>query len=277
MSTSSRKICMLIGDPVTQSLSPAMHNAAYQAVGLDEEFVYIAACVKATDLPTALSGVRALGIKGVSCTIPHKQAVIDLVDEVDSLAASIGAVNTVVNDNGFLKGYNTDCAGVVAPLQRRLDLKGKSITVLGAGGAARAAVFGLIKEEADVLIANRTAAKGEKLAEEAGCRSAALTAELNLADFEVIVNATSVGMFPKIEESPLQIETLRPGQIVFDLVYNPYETKLIRDSKMKGCAVIHGLEMFIAQGAEQFRLFTGESAPLDVMQEVVQSILVKTL
>ena len=266
------QVCLVIGDPISHSISPEMHNAAYAATGLAGRFVYIAARVAPGELESALRGVRALGFRGVSVTVPHKRSVLALVDEVEPLAEKIGAVNTIVNENGRLKGYNTDGAGVVDPLRKRLSLKQRRILILGAGGAARAAAFALQAEGALITVTNRTAASGLALAREVGGVFQELE-RVQMPEFEAVLNCTTVGMHPQVTESPLLGSTFFPGQIVFDLVYNPYETLLLRRARADGAEVIPGAEMFVAQGAKQFKLYTGWDPPVAEMERILRQRL----
>jgi shikimate dehydrogenase len=257
---------MVIGHPITHSLSPEMHNAGYKALGID--FVYVASDVVVEAIPDFIKGVRAMGIRGVSCTLPHKLEVMPYLDEIDPVAEKIGAVNTIVNEGGKLIGYNTDWLGVVAPLEKLVSLKGKKVAVLGAGGAARAAVYGLVNRGADVTIYNRTAQKAEALAREFGCYAASLPGE-EIKTTDIIFNATSLGLHPDEDKTPLSDTLITSRHLVFDAVYNPYETRLLREAKARGAQVIHGAEMFVYQGVAQFKLYTGHEAPVDEMRQVV--------
>jgi shikimate dehydrogenase len=259
----------LRADPVAHSLSPLMHNAAYAAAGLEERFVFVAAQVKAEALGAAMAGVRALGIRGVSCTLPHKVKVMEFLDEIDEEAKKIGAVNTILNEDGRLIGCNTDAEGVVQPLSRRTSLSGKRVALLGAGGAARAAVFGLRRSGAEITIFNRTTERAERLAEEAGCRWLPLSGVDAALECDIVVNMTAVGMTPRVDEMPLPAECLRAGQIVMDAVYTPQETRLLREAAKRGAAAVRGTEMFVAQGAHQFELYTGVPAPLGAMEQAL--------
>jgi shikimate dehydrogenase len=177
--TAKTKICMVIGDPIAHSLSPQLHNAGYQALGIDDKFVYIAAQVKVNHIEDFIKGIRAMNIRGVSCTMPHKLAVMKYLDVIDETAKTIGAVNTIVNQEGILTGYNTDWLGAVTPLEKLTSLKNKEVAVLGAGGAARAIIFGLTKKGAKVTIFNRTREKAEEIAKEFDTRVALLTDKKN--------------------------------------------------------------------------------------------------
>ncbi len=268
------KLCIIIGDPVEHSLSPAMHNAGYKELNIDDQFVFFGATVKPENLEDTVKGVRAMGIRGLTCTIPHKIEVMKYLDEVDETAKQIGAVNTVVNENGKLKGYNTDWLGVVNPLEKHLLLSGKKVALIGAGGAAHAMAYGVLKKGAILTIFNRTIEKAEELAQEmsqlnfrAEVKS---TREISLIkDYDIILNSTSLGMGEQINETPVPKEFLKKEHIVFDAVYVPFETKLILEAKEKGATVIHGMDMLLHQGLVQFELYTGRKAPEDVMRAVL--------
>lgn len=245
-----------------------MHNAAFEAAGYDG--VYLA--FEVADVSAAVEGIRALGIHGVSVTIPHKVTVMSLLDEIDETARKIGAVNTIVNQNGTLKGYNTDCAGAVAALMEKTEVNEKHVLIVGAGGAARAIGFGLSGKGAHVTLCNRTEEKGERLAREiqgSFCR----LEDIGDRNWEIIVNATSVGMTPNTHDMPIPENLLRTGQVVMDIVYNPIETMLLKKASQTGCTIVDGAAMFIHQGATQFEFWTGRSAPVSVMAETVRKAL----
>ncbi|MBU0999786.1 shikimate dehydrogenase [Patescibacteria group bacterium] len=262
------KICMVIGDPVKHSLSPKMHNLAYKALGIDDEFVFVASQVKSEDLSDFIKGVKAMNIQGIACTIPHKRGIIKYLDSVDEVAQKIGSVNTVVNSAGLLKGYNTDWLGIINPLEKITSLKSKTVALIGAGGTARAAAYGVTKKGAKLTIYNRSLKKGEKLAKEFGGEALSLQNLEKIKDADIIFNATPLGMHPNENKTPIPKELIRKNQIVFDAVYTPSETKLLRDAKSAGAQIISGTEMFIEQGATQFKLFTGKVVPVDVMKKI---------
>jgi shikimate dehydrogenase len=245
-----------------------MHNAAFEAAGLDG--VYIA--FEVDDVPAAIGGIRALGIRGVSVTIPHKVSIMSHLDAVDETAMNIGAVNTVVNENGVLKGYNTDCHGAVAALMEKTEVSGKPVLVVGAGGAARAIGFGLAGKGAHVVFCNRTEEKAERLARELGTSAIAMD-EIGGEEWAILVNTTSVGMTPDTEHMPVPEALFRPGQVVMDIVYNPLETLLLKKAAEAGCVTVDGAAMFVHQGACQFELWTGRKAPMQVMEEIVRKAL----
>jgi shikimate dehydrogenase len=265
--TAQTKICMVIGDPVGHSLSPKMHNAGYEALGIDDQFVYIACLVKVKDIENFVKGVRAMKIRGVSCTIPHKMAVIPYHDEIDEVAKKIGSVNTIVNDNGRLIGYNTDWLGILTPLEKITKLNGKTVAIIGAGGAARAVSYAVTSTGAKLRIYNRTIEKAKELAEEFGGVTFNLDELENIANADIIINTTSVGLINK-NETILPKKLISKNQIIFDAVYGD-ETQLLKDSKEKGARTIAGIEMLLHQGVEQFKLYTGHAAPIDVMRKVL--------
>ncbi len=262
------KFYAVIGNPVAHSLGPLMHNRAFAAAGYPG--VYVALAV--TDIAGAMAGVRALGISGLSVTIPHKIAVMDHLDEIDETARAIGAVNTVVNREGRLFGSNSDAAGAVAALRQATELKGKTVAVVGAGGAARAVGFGVAAEGAKVVVVNRTAATGEALSRKLGGTYRAPEG-FSGAGVDILVNTTPVGMFPDTAAMPVPAEVLRPAMVVMDAVYNPLKTELLREADRIGCRTVDGAAMFVHQGARQFHLWTGRPAPVAVMREAVVAAL----
>jgi shikimate dehydrogenase len=254
----------VIGHPVSHSLGPAMHNRAFGAA--DVNATYLAFDVQ--DIGAALKGLRALGIKGASVTIPHKLAVMAGLDEIDDTARAIGAVNTLVNRNGRLCGYNTDCQGAVAALGEKTEMAGKRAALIGAGGAARAVGFGLVQAGARVTIFNRTPAKAENLARELNADMMAMDA-FDAGRFDILINATSLGMHPNRQAMPVAAERIEPHLVVMDIVYNPLETRLLAAARAMGCRTQDGVAMFVHQGAIQFELWTGRPAPLDLMRATV--------
>ncbi len=264
--TAETKLCMVIGDPIAHSLSPQLHNAGYQALDIADQYVYVACRVPIEKLEAFIQGIRAMGVRGVSCTLPHKVEIKPYLAHIDPIAQQIGAVNTVVQTDGELHGYNTDWLGVVAPLEQRTSLKGKRVAVLGAGGAARAAVYGLVNRGVDVTIYNRSVPKAQALAKEFGCKASDQPAGPEVKDMDIIFNATSLGL--ERGSSPLPAELITAKHLVFDAVYNP-QTRLLRDAVAAGAQVIHGYEMLLHQGLAQFELYTGHKPPQKVMQDVL--------
>lgn len=268
MITSKTKLCMIIGDPVEHSLSPQMHNSCYSALGIDGEFVFVASHVKKEDVELVAKAARALGVRGLTCTIPHKVEIMKHLDFVDEVAKKIGAVNSVVNDNGVLKGYNTDWLGVYKPLQKEIDLKGKSVALLGAGGAARAFAYAVLKGGANLKVYNRYLEGTEEFSKNFEVEVRSFEDLSEVADADIIANATPITM--EEGKTPISKEYLSKGQVVFDAVYTPLETQLLKDAKEKGAKVIHGTEMLLYQGLEQFKLYTEKEAPEEVMRKVIE-------
>ena len=275
------KVCGIIGDPIEHTMSPVMHNAAFKKLGLD--YVYLAFRVKKEELGQAIEGIRALNIRGLSITIPHKVAVIPFLDELDTLADEIGAINTIINSNGVLKGYNTDATGFLqALLERGIEPKEKRVAILGAGGASRAISFILAERGSSLVILNRTWDKAKVCADRISeiFQSEATALELNrenlataLNQADILVNTTSVGMSPNINETPVTANLLKPDLVVFDIVYNPIETRLQREAEVAGATVISGLEMLVWQGVVAFEKWTGLKAPVELMREEVIKVL----
>jgi shikimate dehydrogenase len=216
--------------------------------------------------------MKALPIKGMSVTIPYKTDIIPFLDEIDQLAEMIGAVNTVVNSNGRLIGYNTDAMGAFNALEEVVATEGKNCIIIGAGGAARAIGYILKKNNVDIIIANRSKKRGLELSRALNCRFISLN-EVNSKSVDILINTTPLGMFPKIDLCPVSEKALKKGIVVMDIIYNPLRTRLLLMAEEKGCVTINGLGMFIHQAAEQFRLWTGQEAPVEVMKETVKRIL----
>ncbi|MBI9075565.1 MAG: shikimate dehydrogenase [Desulfatibacillum sp.] len=258
----------VFGDPVAHSLSPAMHNRAFAHIG--ENAVYMAFCVQ--DIGKAVEAVRAFDMGGVSVTIPHKVSVMEHLDEVDETARAMGAVNTIINDQGRLTGKNSDCAGAVKAILEKTPIDGKDVVVLGAGGAARAIVYGLKEQGGKVTIVNRTREKGEALAAELRVDFQPLEALDQLA-CGIVVNATSVGMVPDVARSPAPASFFKKDMVVMDIVYRPLLTRFLSDAQDAGCATVDGIAMFVYQGASQFEWWTGKDAPVVQMRETVETLL----
>jgi len=277
------KICGIIGDPIEHTMSPAMHNAAFDKLGLD--YVFVPFLVKKEGLRQAIDGVRGLNIRGLGVTIPHKVAVMQYLDQVDDLAQKIGAVNIIVNDNGILTGYNTDAGGFLrALLERGIEPKGKMVAILGAGGASRAISFVLAERGANLIILNRTWDKAIELAERVsrsfGNKIEALpldkenlTKALGRAD--IMMNCTNVGMHPHVSETLVTADQLKSDMIVFDTVYNPIKTQLLKEAEKAGATTISGVEMLVWQGVLAFEMWTHHKAPVEVMREAVIKMLQK--
>lgn len=282
------KVYGIIGNPVSHSRGPALHNAAMAAVGHDG--VYVPLLVD--DLPSFLGASGGADWAGFSVTIPHKEAALRCAQEADPLAAAIGAANTLVrlpsqsggDSAGGLKAYNTDCEAAVLAVERGLapgyvpgagapsPLQGKAVVVVGAGGAGRALAFGAAARGARVVIANRSVQRAQQLAEALGQLAAACSLDKLASGAvrgDVLINTTSVGMHPQEGETVVPGPALRGYQLVFDAVYTPRRTRLLREAEEAGCAVVTGDEMFVGQAAQQFELFTGRPAPVDLMRSVV--------
>jgi shikimate dehydrogenase len=260
--TPATALCGIVLHPAGHTRSPAMHNAAFEAMGVDAR--YLAFDVPPARLADAIAGARALRIRQLAVSIPHKEAVLPLLDRIDETAGRIGAVNTVTLRGDALEGANTDWLGAVRALEGAGGaLAGRRAVVLGAGGTARALAFGLLERGARVAVLNRTPARAQALARELGAAEAGPLEALAGAPFDVLVNTTSVGL--RADESPVPAEALRRGSLVMDVVYDPPETRLLREARARGCAVVSGRAMLVEQAAEQVRLWTGREPPLDVM------------
>ena len=275
------KVCALIGDPVEHSLSPAMHNAAFKHLDLD--YVYLAFKVRREELRDAVNGVKALKIHGLNVTKPLKVEITTLLDRLDESALNIGAVNTVLRAGDKLIGYNTDCIGALEALREAgVNLEGMKAVILGAGGAARAVAFAVAPKVRELVILNRTVTKAESLSRDLKRRLGVdvrfgglseVEKEEELKDADLLINATSVGMKPNENLSPVSPNLLKPDLTVFDLVYNPVETKLLKDAKKVGAKVVDGLSMLLFQGAAAFSIWTDRDPPLKVMREALKSAL----
>jgi 3-dehydroquinate dehydratase/shikimate dehydrogenase len=266
----------VIGDPIAHSLSPMIHNAAFRR--LDINAVYVPFRVPREHLAQFLTDAPGLGIKGLSVTIPHKEAVLKKLTQRDQTVAGIGAVNTVLlGDGGALSGYNTDfqagldslAAALSNRAGQRESLQGMTALVLGAGGAAKAIGYGLKQMGAEVVIAGRTSARAKKLAEALDCRHVDWANRYGVPA-ELLVNCTPVGMHPNVDATPYDKHHLRPSMIVFDTVYNPENTLLIKEAYSQSCTVVSGVDMFVRQACLQFKLFTGQDAPSDLMRDVLK-------
>jgi shikimate dehydrogenase len=264
----------IIGDPVSHSLSPAMHNAAFKSLSLDD--VYIAYKVSSDELESSVESLRSVKISGFNVTIPHKTAVLQYLDDVDLISRKAGAVNTVASINGKFKGFNTDIHGFIQPLlSRNIDFKGLSVLLFGAGGSARAVVTSLsnVNGISKLVVANRTYSKSLELSKLADLQG--LTSSVSMLEeakgaakhFDLIVNATSVGL--QSNESLLDSEDVDENSTVYDLVYRPVMTKLLENAREKGARVIYGYEMLIEQGAQAFEIWTGLKAPLPAMKKAL--------
>ncbi|PFO03641.1 shikimate dehydrogenase [Bacillus sp. AFS076308] len=269
-----KKLFGVLGNPIGHSMSPVMHNDLFSLYNIDAE--YLPFLVQEDELRDAVNGLRALGAGGFNVTVPHKSSIIPFLDEVDELAASIGAVNTVINKDGKLIGYNTDGLGFLKGLDAYLTkIEGQKILVIGAGGAARAIYFTLAKEKPmQIDIANRTLEKAVQLIEECpySISSRALTlkdASSELGEYDLIIQTTMIGMEPNITERPITLEYLREDSVVCEIIYNPLETRILREAKSIGATVQNGIDMFVYQGALAFEKWTGIFPDIKRMKENV--------
>jgi shikimate dehydrogenase len=261
-------IFAVIGKPVSHSLSPTMHNSAFSAVGYHGLYLPL----ELDDIGLAVSGLKALRFKGASITIPHKVAVMEFLDEIDEMALDIKAVNTIANINGRLVGYNTDCTGARRALSAKTGIKDKDVTVIGAGGAARAIGYGVKSEGGRLTIVNRSKENGEKLAGDLDAAFIPLS-EVTQLHCDILINATAVGMTPQVDSMPVPEDVLDNHMVVMDIVYNPLNTRLLKEAERMGCPTVDGVSMFIYQGAHQFELWTNLKAPVDIMKLAVLAAL----
>jgi shikimate dehydrogenase len=260
-------LCGILLHPAAHTRSPAMHGAAYAALGYDA--VYLAFDVPPPALADAIRGARALGVRQLAISLPHKQAVIPHLDAVEETARRIGAVNTVTRVGERLVGANTDWLGAVRALEAEAKLAGARAVVLGAGGTARAVVFGLRERGARVHLLNRSPEPARRLADELGAESVGALADLARLPYDVLVNTTSVGL--REDASPVDATALRAGTVVMDAVYDPEPTRLLRDAAARGARTISGRWMLLHQAAEQVRLLTGQEPPLAALIEGFES------
>lgn len=269
-----KKLFAVLGDPIGHSMSPVMHNDLFSFYQIDGQ--YLPFHVKNEDLLDAVKGLRAIGVGGFNVTVPHKSAIIPFLDEVDALALNIGAVNTVVNEGGKLIGYNTDGPGFLKGLNAFLpSIEGKRVLIIGAGGAAKGIYFTLAMESPLALdIANRTIENAAALIEACpySITSNAYTlleAGRNLGDYDLIIQTTTIGMSPKISESPLNMTNIKEQAMVCDIIYNPLETKFLHDAKLNGARIQNGIDMFVFQGALAFEKWTGIFPDVERMRDNV--------
>ena len=277
--TTRTKLVAILGSPLGHTLSPAMHNAAFQALGLD--YYYLPVEVSSEHLGMVVGGLRWMNYAGFNVTMPHKIEIRQFLDETDSLADLVGAVNTVVIRDGRLKGYNTDGIGFVRALEKEKNtsVRDKKVLILGAGGAARSIALALAANSVrEIAICNRTPDKADELAGHINrqLRPCSYTLQLetgsaaaSLAEMDIIINTTSIGMAPDLEGLPLDTRLLNPRQTVCDIVYHPRQTRLLREAENIGCSTMNGLAMLIYQGAEAFSLWTGQPAPVAIMREAI--------
>ncbi len=275
----------LIGHPIKHSYSPFIQNFALEQMNLD--YVYLAFDVPTENLKSAVNAVLALGLKGLNVTLPHKEKIIKYLDEVSEEASIIGAVNTIVNDHGKLMGYNTDAYGIIETLLPfKEKISGTKVTVIGAGGSARAVIYTLLRhfKPEEINIINRTQQKADTLANDFSLKmryDSFHTFELfppdnveTLKNSKLIVNATTMGMYPDTEDTITDIEdSFNEDQIVFDLIYNPTKTKFLKAAEMQGAKVVGGLKMLISQAAKSFELWTGVEMPVEIIFDSLQEYI----
>ncbi|MDY0362814.1 MAG: shikimate dehydrogenase [Desulforegulaceae bacterium] len=267
---SHTEVFAVIGNPVKHSLSPFMHNFAFELLSLNA--VYTA--FEISDLESAVKGIRGLGIKGVSVTVPHKENIIKYLDEISDSSLKIGAVNTVTNKNGILEGDNTDWKGFILSLKEHSRIKDRKTLVIGAGGASRGVCYGLASENADIYITNRTKSKGIELARDFDGEFVGFE-EIEKLEPEIIINTTSVGMYPDIDKSPVEKTVFKTKGTAIDIVYNPLNTKFLKDASMSGFKTVSGVGMFVYQGGLQFEKWTNIRFPFQIMKEKIFHKLMK--
>jgi shikimate dehydrogenase len=271
------EIYCIFGNPVKHSLSPAMQNAAFKALNINAVFT----AFEVDNIKYAISAMKALDIRGASVTIPFKVQAIKNVDKLDPLAREIGSINTLLNNNGKIYGYNTDGMGALEALVKNsVKIEGSRFLLLGNGGSARAIAFTLLNKGANVTIAGRNLKKIFKLVKDIKKKRKNIDYivinKINIEymdNIDIIINTTPIGMTPNVNKMPIEQEFILKKHIVFDIVYSPHLTKLLKTSKTKGCKIIHGVEMLVNQGAKQFEIWTGKKAPISAMEKAVKKIL----
>ena len=275
--TARTNVLCVIGHPIEHSMSPIMHNAALKDLSLD--YVYLAFNILQNDLKKAVLGFKMFSIKGINVTLPYKEKIIPYLDKIDPLAEKIGAVNTIKNEGKYLIGKNTDASGAKkALLDAGCEITGKKALILGAGGAAKAVSFAISEDLDAVYIANRTEKRAIKLAKDLTNKTMIKAVGKNMSintlknlvnDVDILINTTPLGMYPNIEGSPISEEMLHKNLFVFDIVYNPLETRLLKEASKIGCKTLGGLDMFVNQGALAFEWWTGKKPNLNLMKEKV--------
>lgn len=270
-----KKLFGVIGDPIGHSMSPVMHNDAFAASGVDA--CYLPFHVTKDNLSDAVKGMKAIGVQGFNVTIPHKTAIIPLLDEVDPLASVIGAVNTVVLEKGRFKGYNTDGLGYVRALREAYpgSIEDQQVLIIGAGGAARGIYYTLASEKVNKIdVANRTLEKAKQLSDACpypvnGLSLTLEAAAAQLEQYDIIIQTTSIGMAPDIDKKPISLDRLKQGAFVSDIIYNPLQTELLKESKERRANTQNGIQMFVNQGALAFEKWTGVFPDVKRMEELV--------
>ncbi len=278
--TGATRVTGIFGHPVGHSRSPAMQNAAFEAMGLD--WIYVPFCVNPDNLDSAVQGIRALDLVGINVTMPHKQRVMEYLDWISDDARRIGSVNTIHNDNGILKGYSTDGPGFIRALSAVwASPKGANVVVIGAGGSARATVYALASEGANVTVINRTVDRAVDLSvlvnEALGVENVSalaldsIEARVAVSGADLLVNCTSVGMHPNVDAQPVPSEWLHANLFVYDQIYNPVETSLLKSAREAGAGTSNGMGMLVFQGAISFEIWTGQTPPCEIMEKAAQS------
>ena len=262
----------VIGDPIAHSHSPLIHNAAFRAIGTNA--VYLPMRIRSEHLEAFLHNAPRMGIRGISITIPHKEAVAKLLKQVDRVIVGTGAANTLIFSPRGMVGYNTDSRAAIDSLEMRLPedadgLEDKTVLILGAGGAAKAVAYSLLSRGADVVISSRTQERSQKLTQQLDCRSVSWKSRHGI-ECSVLINCTPVGMHPNVDSTPFDRHYLKPSMTVLDTVYNPENTLLIKEAQSQGCVTVTGTEMFVRQAALQFRLFSGVEPPEEIMRETLR-------
>lgn len=279
------KIIGVLGHPIKQSYSPLMHNIAFELAGLD--YTYLPFDVPTSNLKAALKGMVALGIKGMNVTVPHKEKILEYLNDISEEASVVGAVNTIVNENGVLQGYNTDVNGILETLlPYKEELTDQNVVIIGAGGASRSAIYSLVRhfKLKKIILLNRTEQKAESLKEYFTARMLydkfkvyeLVPPDITdiLRDAKLIINTTAIGMYPDTDDSATTIaESFTKEQIVFDVIYNPIKTKFLQIAESQGAEVIGGLKMFVEQGAKAYELWTGEEMPKDKIYKTLEAYL----
>jgi shikimate dehydrogenase len=282
--TGKTKVCCLIGHPVSHTFSPIMHNACFKDLNLD--FVYVAYDVHPENLYKAVEGFKALNITGINVTIPHKEKIIKYLDEIDPLAQSMGAINTIKNEEGYLKARNTDGPGAKkALLDAGCKISGKKILILGSGGVARALSYILSQDAEKIVLTDIIKERSLQLAKEVkqkmnmnieGKINTEAVIKEETKNTDILINATPLGMYPNIDDSPIPKEFLHSDLFVFDVVYNPLETKLIKEANEIGCKTLGGLDMLVNQGILAFEWWTGKQPNNKLMKnEIIQFLGIK--
>lgn len=266
----------VIGDPIGHSYSPLIHNAAFRHLGMNN--IYVPLRIPRGEVDRFMETAPRLGIRGLSVTIPHKEAVIRKLTKVDGAVRGVGAANTVVWNGDQMIGYNTDYRAAMDSLEAALatssrpfqnSWRGRKALLLGAGGVARSIAHGLKRREAEVTIASRTSERADQLAQRVGCKAVDWSARHSVSA-DILINGTPIGMHPNVDETPYDKHHLKPSMLVFDTVYNPESTLLVKDARNRSCTVVTGVDMFIRQAALQFQLFTGREAPADIMRDTLR-------